>query len=599
MKTLRHKLNHSTFIRFLPSLPLLLLSLNVITGQELIDPDKNIRIKWEKKGELLQAAVQNQPTDQPVITIRSLSTVEKPRYLVTNVQLAGYQGNLHWIHDKEALKVSVPINKLRDNVLTLMISVGRKPNYLPADLRLEQQKYIDYVPVPEYEWASEEAYEAFNDLKYGIRIHWGLYSALGVEASWPFLPMSNEERMRYSDRYKVFNPQSFDANKWMGFFKENGMKMMAFVTKHHDGFCMFDTKTIVKNRINWAAEGGPKIEPYGFSYDIMDSPYKRDIVKELCEAAHKNDIKIDLYFSNIDWFDADVRGEGFSTPEIKGLPAPDKDEFIRGMQRHRDQLKELLTNYGKIDMICLDMYLKERSWPEMRKTILELRKIQPDVMFRNRNIDNYGDYYTPEGWVPGDIEATNMPWFVIYTLSGIFAYDPKAENYRDGGWIIYNVIDATAKGGNFMVSAGPDENGLFHPKAVEAIESAGDWLRVNGEAIYATRPWKIFGEGPTADALVSASDRNLVVYTHEDIRFTRSKDYRTIFAILMGIPAPGTDILLKSLSEKSEPDMEISRISIVGNEQELKWSRGVEGLRVEMPVKSHCKYACAIKIELK
>ena len=191
-----------------------------------------------------------------------------------------------------------------------------------------------------------------------------------------------------------------------------------------------------------------------------------------------------------------------------------------------------------------------------------------------------------------------MPWFVIYTLSGIFAYDPIPENYRDGSWIVYNVIDATAKGGNFMVSIGPDKNGLFHPKAIEAVESAGDWFRINGEAIFATRSWKVFGEGPTASALLSSNKREVVSYKADDIRFTRSKDWRTLYAILMGIPNAKSEISIKSLSEKSEPSMRIERISLLGNSGELKWSRDDKALKIEMPDRKPCNYAYAIKIEL-
>lgn len=597
MKTTTTKHIKSILKSFLIIL-IILFTFPILIAQDIIDPNKNIQIRWEKKGELLLVTVTDQPKDKPMIIIQSLSTIEKPLYAITNVILSDYSGDLHWIHNSDGLEVTVPLKILKEKSFKLKVSIKRKPNFLPNYL-YRNSRFLEGVPVPEYQWASEEAYEAFNDLKYGIRIHWGLYSALGVEASWPYLEMTNEERMKYSDRYKIFNPKSFDADKWMSFFIENGMKMVAFVTKHHDGFSLFDTKTVVKNRINWAAKDGPKVEPYGLSYDIMDSPFKRDIVKEICESARKHNIKIDLYFSNIDWFDADQRGLVGSGYDLGNLSVASDEELKRGMQRHRDQLKELISNYGKIDMICLDMSLKERAWLEARQTMLELRKLQPDVMYRNRNIDNYGDYYTPEGWVPSNVEATNMPWFVIYTLSGIFAYDPLAENYRDGGWIVNNVIDATAKGGSFMVSIGPDENGLFHPKAIEAVESAGDWFRINGEAIFATRPWKTFGEGPTATALLSANKRTLISYTAEDIRFTRSKDHQTIYAILMGVPSSKSEILIKSLSKKSEPSIEIKKITVIGNVGELKWSRDDKALKVEMPDKQPCNYAYAIKIKLK
>jgi alpha-L-fucosidase len=127
---------------------------------------------------------------------------------------------------------------------------------------------------------------------------------------------------------------------------------------------------------------------------------------------------------------------------------------------------ELLTRYGPIDMLCLDMWLGARVWPQLRETIMLLRTLQPDVMLRARGIGNYGDYYTPEGFVPGSRENTAMPWFVIYPLSRSFSYEPDAARHKGGPWIVRNLVDAVAKGGGFMVGIGPDSDGRFHPAAI-------------------------------------------------------------------------------------------------------------------------------------
>ena len=131
----------------------------------------------------------------------------------------------------------------------------------PASL-LKNDPYIEKTPVSGYHWASPSAYEAFEDMKFGIRIHWGIYSIWhrGPE-SWPFLPMSFEDRQTYNNLYKTWNPAGFDADAWMDAFKESGMKMFAFTTKHHEGFSMFDTRTRVKSRANWTAAGGPRSSP--------------------------------------------------------------------------------------------------------------------------------------------------------------------------------------------------------------------------------------------------------------------------------------------------------------------------------------------------
>jgi len=150
------------------------------------------------------------------------------------------------------------------------------------------QSYIEDKPVPAYHWASGEAYEAFLDQKYGIRIHWGLYSQAGfLHESWPYLKLSYAKRDSYDQMYKTWNPTGFDADEWTTLFEESGLKMFAFTTKHHEGFSMFDTKARVRQRVRWNAPGGPVLEDCDLAYSIMETPFRRDVVKELCAAGHK------------------------------------------------------------------------------------------------------------------------------------------------------------------------------------------------------------------------------------------------------------------------------------------------------------------------
>jgi len=171
--------------------------------------------------------------------------------------------------------------------------------------------YVEREPVAGYHNAPASAVESFLDMKFGARVHWGIYSIWhrGAE-SWPFLEMSFEDRQKYNQLYKTWNPAGFDASNWITTFKESGMRMFAFTTKHHEGFSMFDTRTRVTNRVNWTAPGGPTIKSCDLAYSIMETPFKRDIVKELTNEAHRQGIKVDLYFSHPDWYDADFRPYG-------------------------------------------------------------------------------------------------------------------------------------------------------------------------------------------------------------------------------------------------------------------------------------------------
>lgn len=458
-------------------------------------------------------------------------------------------------------------------------AAAREPVRAPTTERhlKKVQSYVERDPVPDYQHASEAAYEAFRDLKFGIRIHWGLYAiwSKGGE-SWPFLRFDNATKQKYQELHKTWNPQHFDAEEWMRFFERSGIRIFAFTTKHHDGFSMYDTKTRVKERVNWTAQGGPKIEPCDLAYGVMETPFRRDVVKELCDAAHKHDIKIDLYYSHPDWYDADFRDICNSPVAKLGKATPEQRKQM--MARHREQLKELLTGYGRIDTICLDMWMNEECWPTLRETMLALRKIQPDVMFRARGIGNYGDYYTPEGFVPGAKENTTMPWMVIYPLGKSFSYIEK-DSFKGTPWILDNLIDAVAKGGNFMPAIGPDADGRFDPEAIRQFEAAGKWLKTNGEAIYATRPrdgqlWKQ-GDG---------------------VRFTRSKDHKTIYALLRKWPG-------KSLTLDSVRPEKGSSITMLGVSAPLAWRFDErKGLTIELPdalqdeKNRPCEHAWAIKI---
>jgi alpha-L-fucosidase len=305
------------------------------------------------------------------------------------------------------------------------------------------------------------------------------------------------------------------------------------------------------------------------------------VVKELCAAGRKRGLRIALYFSHPDWYDADFRpyaDHPAQVPDAAELdtqwkesqkrlgkllwmaPNPKPDAVNRMMTRHRAQLEELLTNYGDIHMLSLDQWLGPTVWPQLRQTLFRIRRLQPNVMIRARGIGNYGDYYTPEGFIPGDKSNTGMPWMVIYPLASGFSFDPVAAHYKGAKWIVDNIVDTAAKGGSFQVGIGPDGSGRFHPAAIEQVKQAGAWLRTCGPGIYATRSREgdLWREG-------------------EAIRFTRSKDNRAIYCFALQWPG-------KALRLRSVRPLPGSRITMFGHPDPVRWNfDSATGLNLEFP----------------
>jgi alpha-L-fucosidase len=443
------------------------------------------------------------------------------------------------------------------------------------------QSHMQDADLSDYHHAPEEAVEQFKDLKYGLRIHWGIYSVANGRESWVITENQSDPLSYqgfYHNLYKGWYPDAFNAGEWTDMMIDNGFTFFVFTTKHHDGFSMYDTRTTVENRFVFFGRNAGSVEPCTLHYSIMETPFRRDVTAELVESAKEKGLKVGLYFSHPDWYDADFRFDQWN-PNLDTTYTPENDPeaWVRFETRHKEQVKELLTNYGKIDMLSFDMWLPEFAWDHMQEVARMARSIQPECMLRWRGIGNYGDYHTPENYIPGDESQGTMAWQVIHTLStrNIFSYEPDPEYIRGGDWIVSKLIDIVSKGGNLMIGVGPDLAGNWHPKALKSLKYAGDWLKVNGEAIYKTRPCKIVNEG--------------------NVYFTRNKANTITYAISEGWP--GRSLYVGHVKPEKK-----SAVYLLGCDKPLNWKKNGDGIVIELadelqdPANRPCKQAYAFKI---
>ncbi len=457
--------------------------------------------------------------------------------------------------------------------------VAEKPITDQEEQRL-QDEYAGYRGVdPGYHHAGEAAVERWMDWKFGLRIHWGLYSQFGdPSASWIIRKHTGDKEWlkNYFASYQTFNPVNFNADQWMNMMQRGGMKYFSFTTKHHEGFCLWDTQTVQRG---FRKKPDGTFEEVTNHFSIMETPYKHDIVAELVKAGRAHGLGVSLYYSHIDWHDWFFGWDKLNywyDPTFTAQSDPAR--WAGFIQQEKTQVTELLTKYGPIDTLCLDIHWPKSAQADADDVAKLARKLQPTVMLRNRGIEGYGDYETPEKVIPANLQEMNRPWQVIYPGASDFAYAPD-DTYKPKEWGLATLIDVVSKGGNFQIAFGPDPSGKWPQETIDHIGYIGDWLKVNGESIYATRAYLRYHDG-------------------EDIRFTRSKDKKYVYII--SLKWPGATIQTKLVQA-----VKGSTIRMLGVNRDLAWHQDKEGLTIELPkdlqdpAKRPCVQAYAFKVESK
>ena len=334
--------------------------------------------------------------------------------------------------------------------------------------------------------------EVWNGWKFGLFIHWGPWSLSERGPIWDMMKeFTPEEREKAFDYFKTFNPVKYDPKEWARIAKEAGMRYAVLVTKHHDGFCNFDTKETDFKITNPAC-------PYS------QSPHP-DIVGEYAKAFREAGIAVGLYYSHIDWRHPDGVWQVSSHNYVKDFVAKYPERWENFARFEKSQVSELLSNYGKIDILWFDIFWpaggfgKEFTDPVVRKDALDMgrmmREQNSSLIINNRGTDIYGDFETPEQYIPG--QPPGEYWETNMTISNGrgFWYKGPDATYKSTDDMIQRLCDIASKGGNLLLDIGPKPDGTIAQQEVDTLLGMGKWLEKNGESIYGTKrnPW---GDAP-------------------------------------------------------------------------------------------------------
>lgn len=308
----------------------------------------------------------------------------------------------------------------------------------------------------------------WRDARFGMFIHWGVYSVPAGKWQGKDIPGIGEWIMfnakiptsEYQKLPAQFNPVKFDANAWVKLAKDAGMKYIVITSKHHDGFAMFHSKTS--------------------AFNIYDAtPFKRDPLKELAEACRKQGMRLGFYYSQAqDWNHPGgaAAGAGHWDPAQDGS----MDDYIRSVAA--PQVKELLTNYGPISVFWWDTPVNMTK--EREDILAPLLKLQPNIIMNDR-LGNYaGDFVTPEQQIP-DVGPTG-DWETCMTMNDTWGYKSEDNNWKSTTSLVRNLIDIASKGGNYLLNVGPNSLGEIPAPSVERLKEIGAWMKTNGKAIYGT-----------------------------------------------------------------------------------------------------------------
>jgi len=399
----------------------------------------------------------------------------------------------------------------------------------------------------------------YRNAKFGMFIHWGPYSLASVEASWPIMRPTpgGITEAEYRELYKRFNPSKFDPHALVDLARTAGQEYMVFTTKHHDGFCMFDSAYT--------------------DYKITNSPYGKDIVRQLADACKDRGMRLGFYYSPPDMHHPAFRDTSkLAAENWNGEPfRPEWPTYLDYMQL---QLTELLTRYGPVALIWFDGLHHQEKYNGARFVEL-IHKLQPATLVNDR-IGVPGDYVTPEQFIPTGIPTKDVQfnavdtsvqqklkaavpkpedfqlWETCMTINNTWAYNLHDREFKSAQFLIRGLVEVASRGGNFLLNVGPQPDGMIQPEFQERLRAIGDWLAVNGESIYGTTYGPIQGAVPLRTT--AKAER---VYVH-------------VF------DWPWSALELTGLEPK------VISAHLLANGQPLKYRQSEKGLQIDLPAQA-------------
>lgn len=456
----------------------------------------------------------------------------------------------------------------------------------------------------------------FNNQKFGIFIHWGAYSVPAFGSEWYPRQMymdtatftaqlkhqksgpnntykhhkknwGNQKKFGYKDFIPMFKGEKFSAAEWIDLFKKSGAKYVVPVADHHDGFAMYKSNTTRWN----AFDMGPK-------RDVLGELFKEGRSKGMIMGASSHYAFNWSFYNKKDHFDTtDPQYADLYSSKGKDLNEPVSQEFL---DLWWNRTVDIIDNYQP-DILWFDFYVDIPDFASVRPKIaayyynkgLEWNK---EVVLQDKNFSHEA---FPEGTVVYDLERgklpgiRKLPWQTDTSIgknswSHVTNWKSKTANQ-----IIDDLIDIVSKNGNLLLNVGPKADGTIPEDQKNILLEIGSWLDVNGEAIYDTKYWKTFGEGPTEVKKGHHSEGKNKDFTGQDIRFTQKNGQ--LYAIMMAWPENG-EVTIKSINTSEDA---VKTISMLGSDEIIKWSQNAEGVTVKMPSKKPCKNAFVLKITTK